>query len=146
MQEITQGTLPDICKTAVFNAPIQKVWEAVATSEGIAAWYMQNDFQPQVGHEFHLQTPFGPTPCKVLKIDPPNLLSFTWGEFGWRVSFELKELDGKTEFTVIHSGWGKPDEIMPGPGPGEKQSVIHDIMNNGWEPIINENLRKVVES
>jgi uncharacterized protein YndB with AHSA1/START domain len=144
MQGNTQGTLPDIVKTIVFNAPIQKVWEAVATSEGIAAWLMPNDFQPQVGYEFHLQSPFGPTPCKVLELDSPNRLSFVWGKFGWHVSFELKELDGKTEFTVTHSGWGKPDEIIP--ESGEKQSVIHDTMNNGWEPLVNNNLRRMVES
>lgn len=143
MQRNPQGTLPDIKKTAIFNAPIQKVWDAVATSDGIAAWYMPNNFQPQAGCEFYFQTPYGPTPCKVLEIDPPRRLYFTWGEFGWRVSFELKELDGKTEFTLIHSGWGVPDEIVP--GAQEPYSVIHDRMNNGWEPIVNERLRKLVE-
>ena len=143
MQGNAQGTLPDIRKRIILNASIQKVWSAVATAEGIAAWYMPNDFQPQKGHEFHLQTPFGPTPCKVLEINPPRRLSFTWGQFGWCVSFELEDLDGKTEFTLIHSGWGAPDDIVP--GAQEKHSVIHDKMNNGWEQIVNDNLRKVVE-
>lgn len=44
----TQGTLPDIRQTLVLNAPIQKVWDAVATSEGIAAWFMPNDFRAQL--------------------------------------------------------------------------------------------------
>jgi uncharacterized protein YndB with AHSA1/START domain len=134
--------VPDIRKTAVFNAPIQKVWEAVATSEGIASWFMPNDFEPKVGHEFTLQSPFGPSPCKVLELDPPNRLSFSWDE-SWHVSFELKELEGKTEFTLIHSGWGDPNEIMT--KPGETQSVIRNRMNNGWESIVKEKLRKVVE-
>jgi uncharacterized protein YndB with AHSA1/START domain len=143
MQTNNQNKVPDIRKTAVFNAPIQKVWEAVATSEGIAAWFMPNDFEPKVGHEFTLQTPFGPSPCKVLELDPPHHLSFSWDTFGWRVSFELKELDGKTEFTLIHSGWGEPDEIIP--KSGETHSVIRNRMDNGWEALVNEKLRKVVE-
>jgi uncharacterized protein YndB with AHSA1/START domain len=142
MQTNNQSKVPDIRKTAVFHAPIQKVWEAVATSEGIASWFMPNDFEPKVGHEFTLQSPFGPSPCKVLEIDPPHRLSFSWDE-SWRVSFELKELDGKTEFTLIHSGWGDPNEIIQ--KAGEKQSVIRDRMNNGWDRIVGDNLRKVVE-
>ncbi|OYD07460.1 SRPBCC family protein [Paludifilum halophilum] len=134
--------LPDIRKTVLFHAPIQKVWEAVSTSEGIVAWFMPNDFKPEVGHKFTLQSPFGPSPCKVLELDPPYRLSFSW-DSGWYVSFELKERDGKTEFTLTHSGWGKPDEIIP--GPSETHSVIRNRMDYGWESIVNEKLRQVVE-
>jgi uncharacterized protein YndB with AHSA1/START domain len=144
MQKNTQDKVPDIQQTVIFNAPIQKVWEAVSTSEGIAAWFMPNDFQPEIGYEFNVQSPFGPSPCKVLELDPPNRLSFSWDVSGWIVSFELKELDGKTQFTLTHSGWKAPDEIVP--KAGAKNSVIRDRMNMGWETLVNENLRKVVEN
>ncbi|AIE61142.1 SRPBCC family protein [Bacillus methanolicus] len=134
--------VPDIRKTTVFNAPIHKVWEAVATTEGIAAWFMPNNFEPKVGYEFTLQSPFGPSPCKVLELDPPYRLSFSWDK-SWRVSLELKELEGKTEFTLIHSGWGDPDEIIQ--KAGETNSVIRNRMNDGWDSIVNNKLRKVVE-
>ncbi|MDP4172153.1 MAG: SRPBCC domain-containing protein, partial [Bacillota bacterium] len=66
-------TLTDIIRTAEFNAPIQKVWNAVATAEGLEAWFMPNDFEPVEGHEFHLNAgQFGMSPCKVTKVDPPN--------------------------------------------------------------------------
>jgi len=39
-------------------------------------------------------------------------IGYCLDDFGWIVSFELKQLEGKTQFTVIHSGWGKPDEIV----------------------------------
>ncbi|GGE08714.1 hypothetical protein GCM10011571_07530 [Marinithermofilum abyssi] len=143
MKENRQNKLPDIRHTVVFDAPIQKVWEAISTSEGIAAWWMPNDFQPKIGHEFTLESPFGPSPCKVLELDPPHRLTFAWDEFGWRVSLELKELEGKTQFTLVHSGWGEPDEIVP--KASAKHSVIRDRMDNGWEKLVNDNLRKLVE-
>ncbi len=46
--------LPDIRKAVVLNAPIEQVWEKAATSDGIAAWFMPNTFEPKVGHEFIL--------------------------------------------------------------------------------------------
>ncbi len=89
-----QHTLTDIKQTIVFNASIQKVWNVVSTAEGIASWFMPNDFVLEVGHEFHVQSPFGPSPCKVLEIDEPNHLSFSWDTDGWVVSFHLKAYRG----------------------------------------------------
>jgi uncharacterized protein YndB with AHSA1/START domain len=136
------NTLEDVKQTVIFNAPIQKVWETVSTAEGISSWFMPNDFQPTVGHEFHLQSQFGPSPCKVIEIDEPNKVSFTWDTEGWIVSFILKELDDKTEFTLIHGGWKQPDTILP--KANMKSSIIHDRMSGGWIGIV-EKLRTTVE-
>ncbi|WIY60689.1 SRPBCC family protein [Bacillus arachidis] len=138
-----QNTLQDIKQTVIFEAPIQKVWNVVSTSEGITSWFMPNDFEPKVGHEFHVQSPFGPSPCKVLEIDEPYRLSFSWDTDGWIVSFILKDLGDKTEFTLIHGGWKQPDTILP--KANEKSSVIQDRMAGGWVAIVNEKLKRVVE-
>ncbi|MDF2083611.1 SRPBCC family protein [Bacillus pseudomycoides] len=138
-----QNTLQDIKQTVIFEVPIQKVWNTVSTSEGIASWFMPNDFEPKVGHEFHVQSPFGPSPCKVLEIDEPHRLSFSWDTDGWVVSFVLKDLGDKTEFTLIHGGWKQADTILP--KANEKSSVIRDRMAGGWVTIVNEKLKKVVE-
>ncbi|MCK1985583.1 MULTISPECIES: SRPBCC family protein [Peribacillus] len=138
-----ENTLQDIKKTVILEAPIQKVWDTVSTAEGIASWFMPNDFQPKVGHEFHVQSPFGPSPCKVTELDAPHRLSFSWDTDGWFISFILKELDGKTEFTLIHGGWKEPETILP--KPNEKSSVIRDRMDHGWEQIVHAKLKKVVE-
>jgi uncharacterized protein YndB with AHSA1/START domain len=128
-QNTANSMLPHIRHTMVFQAPIQKVWEAVSTSEGLAAWFMPNDLQPMVGHEFHLNAgPFGISPCKVIEVDPPYRLSFRWGE-DWTVTFELKELnEQQTEFTLIHSGWDekKVTEF------GESHTIVRDRMDQGW--------------
>jgi uncharacterized protein YndB with AHSA1/START domain len=139
----TQGPLPEIRKTVVLNAPIEKVWKAVATSEGIAAWWMPNTFEPTLGCEFVLHTgQFGDSPCKVTEIDPPNRVGFDWG-IEWHLVFELKKLeDGTTEFTLIHSGWNaeKVTEF------GQPHSVVRGIMDNGWECIVKEKLPASIEA
>ena len=79
---------------------------------------------------FHVQSPFGPSPCKVLEIDAPNRLTFSWDTDGWFVTFILKDLGDKTEFTLIHGGWKEADAIVP--KAGEKASIIREKMNQGW--------------
>ncbi|NEU29229.1 SRPBCC domain-containing protein [bacterium LRH843] len=144
METNNQSTLQDIKQTVIFNASIKKVWEAVSTAKGIESWFMPNDFKLEEGHEFHLQSPFGPSPCKVIEIDAPYLLTFTWDTDGWIVSFILKEMGDQTEFTLIHGGWKQPDAILS--KPNEKSSVIRDHMNHGWVGIVNERLKKAVEA
>ncbi|GIP32212.1 SRPBCC domain-containing protein [Paenibacillus sp. J2TS4] len=125
-------TLPDIRQTKRLNAPIQKVWDAVSTAEGLAAWFMPNDMQPVVGHEFQLNAgPFGMSPCKVTQVDPPRRLSFTWGK-DWSLTFELIDLDGQTEFTLIHSGW----DIEAVTEFGESHALVRDRMNEGWVGLV----------
>lgn len=136
--------VPDIKQTAIFDAPIEKVWKVVSTAEGISSWFMPNDFKAELGHHFYIQSQFGPSPCKVLSIDPPHQLSFAWDEDGWIVQFELKEIDGKTEFTLIHTGWKKPEDIVP--KAGQPNAVIREFMNQGWEGLVHRSLRKVVEA
>ncbi|TYP78075.1 SRPBCC family protein [Paenibacillus methanolicus] len=125
-------TLPDIRKTITLQAPIEKVWKAVATAEGISAWFMPNDFEPVVGHEFHLEAGhFGKSPCKVTDIDPPNRLSFTWGK-DWTLTFELAAEGEATSFTLIHAGW-TAEQVTEF---GQPHEAVRDTMSQGWEGIV----------
>lgn len=54
MDQNRENTLPDITKNIILEAPIQKVWETVSTSEGIAKWFMPNDFQLKERARIHL--------------------------------------------------------------------------------------------
>jgi uncharacterized protein YndB with AHSA1/START domain len=141
MSNNKQTTLPDIRQTLVLNAPVEKVWAAVATSEGIAAWFMPNDFQPVEGHEFHLEAgPFGQSPCKVTVIDPPSCLSFKWGK-DWTLTFELVEQGDRTEFTLIHGGWDV-DKVTEF---GQAHELVRERMSEGWGGLANS-LRAYVEA
>jgi uncharacterized protein YndB with AHSA1/START domain len=141
MSNNTHNTLPDIRQTLVLNAPVEKVWAAVATSEGIAAWFMLNDFQPVEGHEFHLEAgPFGQSPCKVTVIDPPSRLSFKWGK-DWTLTFELVEQGDRTEFTLIHGGWDV-DKVTEF---GQAHELVRGRMSEGWGGLA-KSLRAYVEA
>ncbi|WP_077620611.1 SRPBCC family protein [Bacillus sinesaloumensis] len=137
------ANVPDIKQTILIEAPIQKVWDLVSTGEGIGSWFMPNNLVPSEGHEFHIQSPFGPSPCRVLEVDPPHRLTFSWDTDGWIVEFLLKEIDGKTEFTLIHGGWKDSEEII---GKANRTAAeIRETMNNGWTSII-EKLSQVAVS
>jgi len=139
----SQEKLPEIRKTVELNAPIDKVWQAVSTSEGIAAWWMPNTFEPVLGHEFVLHAgQYGDSPCKVTELAPPNRVGFDWGK-DWHLSIELKKLsDGKTELTLVHSGWDaeKVTEF------GQPHTAIRGHMDGGWEKIVKEKLPAYIEA
>ncbi|MFC5450947.1 SRPBCC family protein [Paenibacillus aestuarii] len=138
---MSNQTLQAIRQTVVLNAPIQKVWNTVATSEGIAAWFMPNNFKPELGYEFHLEAgPFGQSPCKVTELAPPNRLAFAWGK-DWSLTFELVEQDGKTEFTLIHDGWDidKVTEF------GQSHAEVRERMAGGWVGIVKK-LQTIIEA
>ncbi|MBU5345312.1 SRPBCC domain-containing protein [Paenibacillus sp. FSL W7-1279] len=132
MDNASNGKLPDIRHTLVLKAPIEKVWKAVATAEGISAWFMPNNFEPVEGFEFQLNAgPFGNSPCKVTLIDEPNRLSFNWGK-DWSVTFELVQQGDHTEFTLIHGGW-TADQVTEF---GEAHDIVRGRMDNGWAGIV----------
>ncbi|GAE25605.1 hypothetical protein JCM9140_1611 [Halalkalibacter wakoensis JCM 9140] len=136
-------TIQDIKQTLVLDASIEDVWEKVATANGIASWFMDNDFEAIKGHEFHLQSPFGPSPCKVLEIEKPNHIVFSWDQDGWVVEFKLvKEDEHQTSFTLVHRGWKENDQMVE--KANEKSSVIRERMNQGWIGIL-QKLKEVVE-
>lgn len=132
MNNPSSGKLPDIRHTIVLKSPIEKVWKAVATAEGISAWFMPNNFEPVEGFEFTLNAgPFGNSPCKVTLIDEPNRLSFNWGK-DWSLTFELVQQGDNTEFTLIHSGW-TADQVTEF---GEAHDIVRGRMDNGWAGIV----------
>ena len=63
--------------------PVERVWEAIATARGLAAWLMPNDFEPRVGHRFVLRAKKQPgwrgyVECEVLEILACKRLVYSW--------------------------------------------------------------------
>ena len=135
--------LPEIRKTVLINAPIEKVWAAVSSSDGIAAWWMENTFEPVLGHEFVLHAgPHGDSRCKVTELEPISRVGFDWN-FDWHLTFELRDLgDNKTEFTLIHSGFDAEKSTFF----GQPHTAVREIMDGGWGKIVKEKLPSFIES
>lgn len=135
--------LPEIREIIVLNAPIEKVWKAVSTAEGIAGWWMTNTFQPVFGHEFVLHAgPYGDSPCRVTEFEPMVKVGFDWDK-DWHLTFKLKDLgNGQTEFTLIHSGFDADKSTRF----GQPHSVVRKVMGDGWEKIVKESLLAYIKS
>jgi len=106
-------------RSILVNAPVSRVWKALATAEGLASWLMPNDFRPVVGTRFTFtsepeQDWDGVVECMVTELDEPWRLAFTWREapdvVPTLVTFELQELNGKTEVCLVHSG---REDLLP---------------------------------
>lgn len=91
----------------------EKIWRALTQPHLIAEWLMKNDFKPLVGHAFSLNAEWGAVNCKVLEIEPPTSLSYTWVGMGLEsvVTWTLTPTDAGTRLRMEQSGFG-PDQEM----------------------------------
>jgi uncharacterized protein YndB with AHSA1/START domain len=63
--------------------PPASVWTALTDPQALAEWLMPNNFEPRVGHVFRFHVDpmpgfSGINECKVLEVDPPRRLVYTW--------------------------------------------------------------------
>jgi uncharacterized protein YndB with AHSA1/START domain len=108
-------------RTVFYPHPIDKVWRAISTADALSTWLMETDFQAIVGSTFTFQTKPAPgfdgvVRGKVLVVDPPNRLVYSWRGgplINSTVSFELQQVAGGTELTFEHSGFDSIRMLMP---------------------------------
>lgn len=121
--------------------PREKVWRAITTPEAIAAWLMENDFKPEVGHQFTLRT--DPQPgfdgivhCEVLELVEPETLSFSWrgGPIDTIATFRLRSTQIGTELTFTQTGFE-----------GVKSNLTRLILKSGSKKMYNELLPAVLD-
>ncbi|MBF2002911.1 MAG: SRPBCC domain-containing protein [Synechococcales cyanobacterium M58_A2018_015] len=65
--------------------PPERVWQVLTDRRALAAWMMENDFEPKVGHRFQFHSQ--PLPglqstiqCEVVELEEPSRLVYTWQE------------------------------------------------------------------
>ncbi len=89
--------------------PPEKIWRALTQPHLLADWLMKSDFAPVVGHEFRFTADWGAVDCKVLAIDPPTSLSYTWSAYGLDsvVTFTLTPQHTGTHLRMEQSGFRK---------------------------------------
>jgi uncharacterized protein YndB with AHSA1/START domain len=124
----------------ILPQPPDLVWAALTSPGLIARWLMPNDFRPELGHSFTLQARTigawdGVVHCKVLEIEPPRRLRYSWvggsaenAAHGSRldsiVIWTLAPVAGGTRLTMAHEGFG----------PGNESAYA--AMSGGWVGVL----------
>jgi uncharacterized protein YndB with AHSA1/START domain len=131
-----------------FEAPVEKVWDALTINEQIKKWYLQLDeFIPEVGFEFEFWggEEGGPQyhhKCRIVEVILHKRLSYTWRFEGYEgdsvVTFELFEEGARTRLLLTHSGI----ESFAGIGKG---FAPEDFME-GWGHLVNTSLAQFVRA
>jgi uncharacterized protein YndB with AHSA1/START domain len=127
----------DIDATVSYPYPVNRVWEALTSSEALAAWLMPNDFKPVVGHRFTFRTKPRPgfdgiVRCEVLELDPPRRMVWAWagGNIDTTVTFTLEETAGAgTRLRMHQVGFH-----------GLGAQLTRRILASGWPGILRERL------
>ena len=134
----------DVTVEKLYNAPVEKVWNALTDKDEMREWYFNvDDFKPEKGFEFsfagqgrkgeeyiHL--------CRVIEVIPQKKLQYSWkykGYPGYSVlTFELFAEGDKTRLKLTHKGLESFAEN------GADFSV--QSFTGGWNEIINSMLEK----
>lgn len=110
--------MADLALDFQFKSPIDKVWQALTTSETLAKWVMENNFKPIVGHkcQFWNQEIDLVVDCEVLIVDEPHTLSYTWigGPIDTIVTWTLKEVNDATHLHLDHTGFEEKGQAYNG--------------------------------
>jgi uncharacterized protein YndB with AHSA1/START domain len=87
--------------------PPEKIWRALTQPHLIEEWLMKNDFRPAADHPFTLRGDWGSVDCKVLKIEPSTLLSYSWAAHGLEsvVTWTLAPTSRGTRLRMEQSGF-----------------------------------------
>ena len=116
----------DIYRERLIDAPIQKVWNAIATVEGLCGWFLASvdgDLSKGSMAMFHFKKGCS-GPIQVIERDEPNSLAWKWhpGEVDgctWdkypedeltTVEFSLKQTDNGVQLVLKESGFSNIPE------------------------------------
>ena len=129
-----------------FNAPIEKVWQAITDRDQMKAWYFDlAAFKAEVGFEFQFEGgKDGRTYmhlCKITEVVVGKKLTYSWKYKGYEgisfVTFELFPEGNKTRLKLTHAGL----ESFPASNPDfAKENFV-----TGWTEIIGTSLKTFLE-
>jgi uncharacterized protein YndB with AHSA1/START domain len=133
-------------KRITINAPVSKVWKALTDKNELTEWMMMpTTFEPVVGKEFTFKSETkeywdGWIYCKVMEVEKNKKLSFTWNAqivgADTLVTILIVEKGGKTELSLIHTGWEKL--------PAEARAKMIESHNGGWDERILQKLPELL--
>jgi len=124
-----------------FQAPVEKVWQAITDKDQMKAWYFDiPEFKPELGFEFQFTAG---TPeksylhlCKITEVIIGKKLSYSWryGEYEGNsvVTFELFGEGNSTRLQLTHEGLDSFPKNNP--------DFAKESFAGGWTEIIGTNL------
>ena len=122
-------------KKVTINASAERVWKALTDQNELKEWMlMPTTFEPVVGKEFTFKAEGmegwdGYFNCKVVAVEQNKKLVYTWNSgminADTLVTILISENNGKTELTLIHTGWEKL--------PAEIRSQMVEGHSKGWD-------------
>ncbi|MCP9768508.1 SRPBCC domain-containing protein [Lacihabitans sp. LS3-19] len=141
-------TSGDIVIKKIFEAPIEKVWQAISDKDQMKMWYFDlPEFKAEIGCEFSF---IGGSEggiqyihhCQVTELETNKKMAYTWKYEGYNgmstVIWELEKIDNQTQLTLTH----KNIESFPSNNPDlAKKNFV-----GGWDSIINSSLSKFLNS
>lgn len=92
--------------------PPEKIWRALTMPHLLQEWLMKTDFAPEPDREFQFRGDWGSVDCKVLEVEPPVSLSYTWGAMGLEsvVTWTLTPTPAGTHLRMEQTGFRKDQE------------------------------------
>lgn len=130
-----------------FNAPAEKVWQAITDKEQMKQWYFDIEkFEPVVGFEFQFSGKGSKGEeyvhhCKITEVIKGQKLAYTWSYEGLEgislVSFELFAEGNATRLKLTHAGLETFKTDSPDFAP--------ESFAGGWTHIIGTALKEFIE-
>lgn len=128
-----------------YNAPIQKVWDAITDRAQMEQWYFKLEaFKPEVGFEFRFTGGSEEKSylhiCRITEVIPGKKLAHTWQYDGYKgetfVTWELFDEGGKTRVKLTHAGL----ETLP-----KDPDFAKENFAMGWTHILGTSLKEYLE-
>ena len=113
--------MPDIRHRVAISAPLESVYEAVATPEGLSEWWTRDGVRGESSEGSKLRFFFGqPDPAAVMEVtrlDPDGHVRWNCIEgadewVGTTITFDLTQVDNETVVLFTHADWRSPSEFM----------------------------------
>lgn len=119
----TEGTR-SLTSTIELDAPPEKVWEMLATGEGMSRWFpIECRVTAGEGGEIWFSWGEGMMEgaSKIVSWEPPRRLVTEWGQM--RDEYTIEAKGGATTLTVVSSGFGE----------GAEWDEMLDSVSTGWK-------------
>lgn len=142
--------IEDISQTIEIEAPIERVWQVLASEGLVEQWLGCIGYRAEIGHVFHMQQdparraagdPTGATHCALLALEPPRRMVFSWYYPDMpktQVEIVLTPSGDGTRATLSHSGWDQFD--------GDEIRAIRDALAGGWGAFVLPQLKQTAEA